>query len=402
MGISTPAARPTRLARNPLGGSPPGFHRTILYYNLSIVCLEGVSNGDDTSPPTSGPAPIEPRKPLLRALSGIADRTPPIWLMRQAGRYLPEYRALRGRAGSFLDLCYDSDLAAEATLQPVRRFGLDAAILFSDILVVPHALGRDVRFEEGIGPRLEPVRDLADLAGVDAAGVADRLAPVYRAVRRARDALPPRTALIGFAGAPWTVASYMVEGGGSRTFARAVRWAEDAPESFGSLIDLLTDAAARHLIAQVESGAEAVQIFDSWAGVLPEASFRRCCVHPVAAIVTRVRAACPQVPVIVFARLPPRRYLELARDAAPDAVSVDDGVDPGWARRMLQPHCAVQGNLDPLLLVRGGEPMEREAGRILDALGGGAFVFNLGRGVVPETPPDHVAQLVEIVRTRRR
>ena len=321
--------------------------------------------------------------------------------MRQAGRYLPEYRALRKRAGSFLDLCYDPDLAAEATLQPVRRFGLDAAILFSDILVVPHALGRDVRFEEGVGPRLEPVRDLADLAGADPAGIVGRLSPVYQAVRRVRDALPPQTALIGFAGAPWTVACYMVEGGGG-PFARAVRWAEDAPESFGSLIDLLTDATARHLIAQVESGAEAVQIFDSWAGVLPEASFRRCCVRPVAAVIARVREACPQVPVIVFARLPQRRWPGLARDAAPDAVSVDGGVDPSWARRMLQPYCAVQGNLDPSLLVRGGEPMARAAGRILDALGGGAFVFNLGHGVVPETPPDHVAQLVEIVRARRR
>ena len=322
--------------------------------------------------------------------------------MRQAGRYLPEYRALRRRAGSFLDLCYDPDLAAEATLQPVRRFGLDAAILFSDILVVPHALGRDVRFEEGIGPRLEPVRDLADLTGADPAGIAGRLSPVYQAVRRVRDVLPPQTALIGFAGAPWTVACYMVEGGGGGAFARAVRWAEDAPESFGSLIDLLTDATARHLIAQVESGAEAVQIFDSWAGILPEASFRRCCVQPVAAVIARVRESCPQVPVIVFARLPQGRWPGLARAAAPDAVSVDSGVDPGWARRMLQPRCAVQGNLDPALLVRGGEPMARAAGRILDALGGGAFVFNLGHGVVPETPPDHVVRLVEIVRTPRR
>ena len=322
--------------------------------------------------------------------------------MRQAGRYLPEYRAIRARVPSFLELCYDPDLATEVTLQPVRRFGMDAAILFSDILVIPDALGQEVRFEEKVGPVLGAIRTADNLAGLNAEGIGDRLRPVYEAIRRVRDALPSQTALIGFAGAPWTVASYMVEGGTSRTFEHVTGWAERSPSEFGLLIEMLVDATATHLITQAQNGVEAVQIFDTWASVLTDPAFAQWCLRPIGQIIERFRAAHPQVPVIVFVRGPQERYLTLARELAPDALSIETGVDPKWAGRVLQPHCAIQGNLDPKLLVQGGASMEHRVEEILDALGDGPFVFNLGHGIVPETPPDHVARLIEIVRAWRR
>jgi uroporphyrinogen decarboxylase len=337
-------------------------------------------------------------KKLLRALRGERLEVPPIWLMRQAGRYLPEYRELRARAGSFLDLCYNPALAAEVTLQPITRFGLDAAILFSDILILPHALGQALRFDEGRGPVLEPIRDSAALDNLRTEDIAARLGAVYEAVRRIAVALPSETAFIGFAGAPWTVATYMVEGSGSRDFFHAKGWAYRDPAGFQRLIDLLVAVTADHLIAQIDAGVEVVQIFESWAAVLADTAFQRWSLAPVAEIARRVKAVHPDVPVIVFPRGAGYHGARLLADPVIDALSIDTAVPPGWAAATLQPLGAVQGNLDPIALLTGGAALESEARAIIAALGAGPFVFNLGHGVVPATPPDHVARLVEIVR----
>ena len=338
-------------------------------------------------------------KPLLRALAGRPVTPAPIWLMRQAGRYLPEYRKVRARTVDFMTLCFTPELAAEITLQPVRRYAMDAAILFSDILTVPHALGREVRFEEGRGPRLEPLRNLKDLSRVDPSAVVARLGPVYETLQRVKAELAGGpTALIGFAGAPWTVASYMIEGGSSRDFAAAKALAYGSPVEFQSLIDILVEATAAHLIAQVEAGAEALQIFDSWAGVWPEADSRRWCLLPTAAIIRRVKAAHPLVPVILFPRGVGAMYEAFARESGADALSLDTTVPLAWARAHLQAHVPVQGNLDPLALLVGGKAMEARVRAILDAFGDAPFVFNLGHGVVPATPLEHVARLVALVR----
>ncbi|MFQ5958963.1 MAG: uroporphyrinogen decarboxylase, partial [Alphaproteobacteria bacterium] len=321
--------------------------------------------------------------------------------MRQAGRYLPEYRRVRKRAGSFLELCYTPALAAEVTLQPVARFGLDAAILFSDILVVADALGVEIAFHDKSGPRLAPVRSVSDLSTLDPAGVDRHLGPVYETVERVARALPEGVALIGFAGAPWTVATYMVEGGTGKDFAKTKLWALDDAEGFQRLLDIVVEATAAHLIAQVTHGAEAVQLFDSWAGALPESAFRRCCITPTRTIVDRFKAAHPEVPVIGFPRGIGARLRNYAAESGVDAVSIDSGVSPAWAAQELQPRLAVQGNLDPVYLLAGGRAMTEAARPILDALGGGPFVFNLGHGVLPDTPPENVALLVETVRAWR-
>jgi len=335
-------------------------------------------------------------KPLLRALAGEVQTPPPFWLMRQAGRYLPEYRQLRASAGGFLDLCLTPDLAVEATLQPIRRFGMDGAILFSDILVVPLALGQDVDFREGEGPVLAPVRSAADLGGLDPRRIRPRLAPVYQALGLLRRALPARTALLGFAGAPWTLATYMVEGGTSRDFA-AVR-AFAAEPDFAALMDILVESVATHLIAQIDAGAEAVQIFDSWAGLLSGADFRRLVVAPTAEVVRRVKTKHPLVPVIGFPRGIGEHYPTYVRQTGVDAVSLDQNVDVSWAAREVQPLCPVQGNLDPRILVEGGERLRAAVRTILAAFARKPFVFNLGHGVVPETPVEHVAELAALVR----
>jgi uroporphyrinogen decarboxylase len=343
--------------------------------------------------------PVEPAEKLfLRALRRETTERPPIWLMRQAGRYLPEYRATRARAGSFLELCYTPELAVEVTLQPIRRFGFDAAILFSDIMVVPHALGQKVWFEEGVGPRLEPVGSAADLARLSFDGFERVLRPVHEAVAGISRELDANTALIGFAGAPWTVASYMVEGGGSREFAKAKAWAYGDPEGFGKLIDLLVEATVRYLCAQVEAGAEALQLFDSWAGALPERALRRWCLAPLAEIVRRVKQAHPTVPVILFPRGAGLFYREFALESGADALSLDTAVPLAWARDQLQPHVAVQGNLDPVLLVAGGGALREAALDILETLGRGPLVFNLGAGIIPQADPANVADLVALVQ----
>ena len=340
-------------------------------------------------------------KPLLRVLAGETVDPPPVWLMRQAGRYLPEYGELRAKARSFLGFCYDPALAAAATLQPVRRFDLDAAILFSDILVVCDALGQKVEFVEGKGPVLEPLRSADDLERLDVAAAPDRYAPVLETVKRVKAELPPRTALIGFAGAPWTVATYMVEGEGGSDFATVKRLSHEEPVLFGRLIALLAEATSAYLIAQVEAGAEALQLFDSWAGALAEDDFAAWVIAPTRAIVAAVRAACPGVRIIGFPRGCGAQYPAYAHETGVDAVSLDTAVPLGWAAKAIPERVALQGNLDPVLLLVGGAPLDAAVGRIRRAMKGRRFVFNLGHGVMPATPPENVARLVARLRAER-
>ncbi len=317
--------------------------------------------------------------------------------MRQAGRYLPEYRRLRAKAGSFLDLCFDRELAAEATLQPVERFDLDAAILFSDILVVPLALGRKVWFVEGEGPRLEPI-DEAGIAVLDDGDATERLRSVLEIVRAVRKRLARDKTLIGFCGAPWTVATYMVAGRGTPDQAPARLMAAREPELFERLIGRLVAASADYLIAQIDAGADAVQIFDSWAGVLGEEEFDRWCIAPTAEMVRRVRSARPAARIVGFpkgAGLRLERYVEAT---GVDGLSIDWTVPLAHARERLQPLVAVQGNLDPMLLLAGGRALDEAVGRVLAALAGGRFIFNLGHGIVPETPIAHVERMLTLVR----
>ncbi|MEX2201235.1 MAG: uroporphyrinogen decarboxylase [Dongiaceae bacterium] len=340
-------------------------------------------------------------KRLIETLGGSTAMPPPIWLMRQAGRYLPEYRALRGKAGDFLSLCFDPELAIEVTLQPVERFGLDAAILFSDILVVPYAMGQGLRFEEGIGPLLEPIRDPTRLRGLETHRIVERLAPVMATVRGVAARLPEQVALIGFAGAPWTVAAYMIEGRGGGTFTTPLAMAKEGDPVLAGVIERLVDASVDYLLAQIDAGAEIVQLFDSWAGILPSGLRRRWSIEPLVEIVDRLRARAPQVPIVVFPRQVGHDALAYLEAIRPDAIGLDQSADLAFARTRLQPHVALQGNLDPLLLVEGGAALAAGVDEIMQHLSGGPFVFNLGHGVVPETPPDHVAQLVALVRDWR-
>lgn len=342
----------------------------------------------------------QPTKTLLQALAGRRVEPPPIWLMRQAGRYLPEYLALRRTAGSFLEFCFTPELAVEATLQPIRRYGFDAAILFSDILVVPYALGQKVWFEEGRGPRLDAIEEASDLDRLRLEDVRARLRPVYATVEELRRQLPPETALIGFAGAPWTVATYMLEGGSSRDFAKATRWRESRRTEFARLIGLLVDATVDHLSAQVSAGAEVLQIFESWAGALPEEARQEWSLAPLTEIVRRLKAAHPGVPIILFPRGAGESYREFATQSGADALSIDPEVPLSWARSELQSRLTVQGNLDPKILKAGGAHLDRAVRSILRELGQGPFVFNLGHGILPETPPENVTRLVRLVRGR--
>jgi uroporphyrinogen decarboxylase len=335
---------------------------------------------------------------ILDVLAGQTVRPPPVWLMRQAGRYLPEYRALRGKAGSFLDLCFTPSLAAEVTLQPVRRFQFDAAILFSDILVVPHALGQTVTFEAGEGPCLAPrigpdgSFELAETLDLKA------LAAVFETIGMVRTVLSPGVALLGFCGAPWTVATYMVAGRGTPDQAPARLLAYRAPEAFGKLIDLLVQASIDYLAAQLRAGVDAVQLFDTWAGVLPPDEFNRWCIEPAARVVAGIRKQVPGAKIIGFPRgagTSLRRYVE---EVAVDAVGLDWMTDRGFARHNVQALRPVQGNLDPLALLAGGPALDREVDSVLDAFSGGPFIFNLGHGILPETPIDHVERMLRRIR----
>ncbi|NGO49964.1 uroporphyrinogen decarboxylase [Allomesorhizobium camelthorni] len=333
---------------------------------------------------------------MLDALRGETVFPPPIWMMRQAGRYLPEYRDLRRKAGSFLDLCYNPDLAVEVTLQPIRRFGFDASILFSDILVVPHALGRDLRFEEGRGPVMTPIR-AREVEQLDGLVFHDRLAPVYETVGRLRAELPESTTLIGFCGAPWTIATYMIAGHGTPDQAPARLFGYREPQAMKKLLATLADYSADYLIRQIEAGADVVQIFDSWSGVLDEACFDAFCVKPVAEIVNKVRAVHPGVPIIGFPKGAGSLYGDYRRKTGVTALGLDWTV-PLTQARALQAQGAVQGNLDPLRLVAGGAALREGVDAILRALGSGPLVFNLGHGITPETPIAHVEAMIRQIR----
>lgn len=338
------------------------------------------------------------RAPFLAALSGETNTPPPLWLMRQAGRYLPEYREVRRGVPSFLDLCLTPHLAAEVTLQPLRRFAFDASIVFSDILVVPYALGQMVTFVEGEGPKLDPVNDATAIARLDSAAAADRLTPVYETVDRVVAELPASVPLIGFCGAPWTVATYMVEGAGSKDQASARALAYREPDTFQRLIDLLVETSAAYLLGQVKAGCRALQIFDSWAGSLADDEFARWCVAPTRSIVARVKAEAPDIPIIGFPRGAGPSAAYYAAEAGVDAIGCDTSLPPDWIRKTLQSRLPVQGNLDPILLLAGGPALDTRVRTILAALGDGPFVFNLGHGILPETPIPHVERLVSLVK----
>ena len=337
-------------------------------------------------------------KPLLRVLDGAREAIPPVWMMRQAGRYLPEYRAVREKAGGFLDLCFNPELAAEVTLQPVRRFGFDAAILFSDILVIPLALGRKVEFQVGEGPKLEPLADAAALADLRESIDGKVLAPVYETVARVKSALDSKTTLIGFCGAPWTVATYMVAGEATPDQAPARLFAYRDPQSFGRLIDRLVQGSIEYLVGQLKAGAECVQIFDTWAGVLGPEQFERWCIQPTQKIVEGVRRQVPGAKIIGFPRGVGAMALAYADMTGIDGIGIDWTYEREIARDMLQPRVAVQGNVDPLALLAGGSALEREVDDVMATLSGGRHIFNLGHGILPQTPIAHVDQMLKRVR----
>jgi len=332
--------------------------------------------------------------PLMAVLNGERRDPPPVWIMRQAGRYLPEYRRTRAEAGGFLNMVYRPETAAEITLQPIRRFAMDGAILFSDILIVAHALGQDLTFVEGEGPRLAPVLAMGE---VDT--LVPHLAhfdPIYATVARVRAALGPETTLIGFAGAPWTVATYMVAGEGSREEARVLAYTD--PVAFGRLIDAIVDTTIEYLCGQIAAGAQAVKIFDSWAGALAADEFVRWCVEPTARIVGALKARHPAVPVIGFPRGAGEKIVAYAAATGVDGLAIDDAIDPDWAHAHLPPALPVQGNLDNLALLAGGDALEAGVVRIRRAFAGRPHIFNLGHGVLPQTPVAHMEQLIAAVR----
>ena len=333
---------------------------------------------------------------LLDTLRGHVGDRRPVWLMRQAGRYRPEYRELRAKKGGFLELVYDSEAAAEITLQPIRRFGFDGAILFSDILIVPYAMGQDLTFLAGEGPNLSP--PLVDSALAALRAVPGRLQPIYQTVSRVRERLAPETTLLGFAGSPWTIATYMVAGEGSRDHHLARAMAYRDPAAFQAIIDAIVEVTVEYLSGQVVAGAEAVQLFDSWAGSLAPDQFERWVIAPNAAIADAVRARHPGVPVIGFPKGAGAKLVAYARETEVDAVGLDETVDPVWATRELPRGLPVQGNLDPLLLLAGGTALERRARWIVEAFDGRPHVFNLGHGIDKETPIDHVERLLAVVR----
>jgi uroporphyrinogen decarboxylase len=343
-------------------------------------------------------APTMGTKSLLRVLNKQREQVPPLWMMRQAGRYLPEYRALREKAGGFLDLCFDPERATEVTLQPVQRFGFDAAILFSDILVVPLALGRKVWFVEGEGPRLEPVHDASEIKSLRREIDQNVLSPIYETVRRVKAVLAPNITLIGFCGAPWTVATYMIAGQGTVDQMPAKTLAAREPRAFQYLIDYLTDASIEYLAHQLEAGADVVQIFDTWAGALPRDEFERWCVQPTKHLVARLRKQKPEAKVIGFPRGAGKSIPRYVDETGVDAVSLGNEIDRKFARDHIQTRIPVQGNVDPNILLAGGEALDREVDDVLDKLGHGPLIFNLGHGIFPQTPIAHVEQMIERVR----
>ncbi len=345
-----------------------------------------------------GAKPVgQANKPLLAVLRGERRDPPPLWVMRQAGRYLPEYRQLREEKGSFLELVYDSDAAAEVTLQPLQRFPkLDAAILFSDILIVPFAIGQNLSFVAGEGPRLTP--PLADANLDELTAYQGRLDPIYETVRKVRERLGPKTALIGFAGSPWTVATYMVAGHGSREQAEARRLAYSDPGALSSLIERIEDITVAYLSGQIEAGAEVIQLFDSWAGSLAPAEFERWVIAPTARLVGKLRSSHPAVPVIGFPKGAGGKLGAYARETGVNAIGLDETVDPVWAHKELPKRLTVQGNVDPLALLAGGPALKGAVRRTLDAFAERPHIFNLGHGILQDTPVAHVEELIALVK----
>ncbi|WP_375194558.1 uroporphyrinogen decarboxylase [Sphingobium sp.] len=335
-------------------------------------------------------------KPLLSVLKGEYLSPPPMWLMRQAGRYLPEYRELRARKGGFLELVYDSAAAAEVTLQPLRRFGFDGAILFSDILIVPYAMGQNLWFEAGEGPRLAPTLDETDLSALKPDF--SRFEAVYETVRRVRADLDPEVTFLGFAGSPWTIATYMVAGQGSKDQGAARRLAYQQPERFAAIIDAIVDATVIYLSGQIKAGVEAIQLFDSWAGSLAPLQFERWVIQPNRRIVEKLKALHPDIPVIGFPKGAAEKLADYAVGTGVDAVGVDESVDPHWANRALPQGMPVQGNLDPLALIAGGKAVEEAVANIRAAFAGRPHIFNLGHGILPDTPIAHVEALLTVIR----
>jgi len=338
-------------------------------------------------------------KPLLSVLKGERPTVPPMWLMRQAGRYLPEYRALRAEKGGFLELVYDSAAAAEVTLQPLRRFAFDGAILFSDILIVPYAMGQDLWFEAGEGPRLAPILAETELSTLKPDF--SRYEAVYETVRLVRAALDKQVTFLGFAGSPWTIATYMVAGQGSKDQGVARRLAYQQPEKFGAIIDAIIDATVVYLSGQIEAGVEAVQLFDSWAGSLAPLEFERWVIQPNRRIVEKLKAIHPEIPVIGFPKGAGAKLVDYAVGTGVDAIGVDETVDPHWADHELPEGLPVQGNLDPLALIAGGRAVEEAVDNIRAAFAGRPHIFNLGHGILPDTPIDHVEALIRHLRQDR-
>jgi uroporphyrinogen decarboxylase len=337
-------------------------------------------------------------KPVLDVLAGRVCNPPPVWIMRQAGRYLPEYRRVREQAGDFLKLCLTPGLAAEVTLQPVRRFGFDAAILFSDILLVPFALGQAVSFIEGEGPRLAPIADREALRSLKSEPDQNIFQPVYETVERVREQLNDNAALLGFCGAPWTVATYMVGGGGSIDQAPARLFAYRDPEMFAALIDLLVEASASHLIRQLQAGADVVQIFDSWAGILPPTEFYRWCIEPTRRLVANVRQSVPDARIIGFPRGAGVSLFDYVENVPVDAVGLDWTMDMHVVREKVRPGLPLQGKLDPIALLAGGPALDCAVDENLADFAGRAFIFNLGHGILPQTPIAHVEQMLARIR----
>lgn len=347
-------------------------------------------------------AKTAPEKTILRALAGETLPTPPIWMMRQAGRYLPEYRATRAQAGDFLSLCYNPELAAEVTLQPIRRYGFDAAILFADILLVPQALGADLWFVTGEGPRLSTITDMSGVAALKPTeAIHDTLSPVYETVKILSRELPPETTLIGFAGAPWTVATYMVAGRGTPDQAPAHKMRVEAPEAFDALIDRITEATIEYLSMQIEAGAEVVKIFDSWAGSLKGEAFTRYALEPAKAITAAIKARHPGIPVIAFPREAGDGYIGFGPATGADCVALDNSVSPEWAAEHVQNDGCVQGNLASSHMVTGGQALVDETRRVVQAFRNGPHIFNLGHGITPDADPENVALMIETVRNFR-
>lgn len=345
-------------------------------------------------------------KSILKTLAGEKTENIPFWFMRQAGRYLPEYRALRSEAGGFLNMVYNPENASEITLQPIRRFQMDAAILFSDILVIPQALGQKLEFVAGEGPKLEALSVDSDLGFLNPDKIDDVLSPVYETVSMTRQKLKSEgfdhTALVGFAGSPWTVATYMVEGGGSKTYEKIKSWAYGSPEKFQELIDILVVSTTHYLEKQIEAGAEVIQLFDSWSGVLNQANFEKWVIKPTAQIVSNIKSKFPDVSIIGFPRGAGTMSKDYAQQTGITAIGIDFTMPCDWAAQNLQTIMPVQGNLDPVMLLTGGKALDAAVYHILDTLSDKAFIFNLGHGVIKETPPEHVAQVAEIIKNYKR